>query len=110
MNGADTLKTGSSGTSKLDRSNRRTVAQSVFLVALMVFSTLTAIDFVTEEVSAASDLDGDGLTYGLEYLINTAATDWDSDNDGLPDGWEWKYGLDPLSACLLYTSDAADDP
>ena len=98
MNGADTLKTGSSGTSKLDRSNRRTVAQSVFLVALMVFSTLTAIDFVTEEVSAASDLDGDGLTYGLEYLINTAATDWDSDNDGLPDGWEWKYGLDPLSA------------
>ena len=98
MNGADTLKTGSSGTSNLGRSNRRTVAQSVFLVALMVFSTLTAIDFVTEEVSAASDLDGDGLTYGLEYLINTAATDWDSDNDGLPDGWEWKYGLDPLSA------------
>ena len=85
MNGADTLKTGSSGISDLDRSNRRTVAQSVFLVTLMVFSTLTAIDFVTEEVSAASDLDGDGLTYGLEYLINTAATDWDSDNDGLPD-------------------------
>ena len=95
---AGTLKIGPSGAIKLDRSQRRTTAQSVFLVVLMVLSTLTAIDFVTEEVSAASDLDGDGLTYGLEYLINTAATDWDSDNDGLPDGWEWKYGLDPLSA------------
>ena len=95
---AGTLKTGSIAVVKSDRSQRRTVAQSVFLVALMILSTLTAIDFVTEEVSAASDLDGDGLTYGLEYLINTAATDWDSDNDGLPDGWEWKYGLDPLSA------------
>ena len=87
---AGTLKIGPSGAMKLDRSQRRTTAQSVFLVALMVLSTLTAVDFVTEEVSAASDLDGDGLTYGLEYLINTAATDWDSDNDGLPDGWEWK--------------------
>ena len=98
MIGADTLKTGPSATTKLVRSQRRTVAQSIFLVALMVLSTMTAVDFITEEVSAASDLDGDGLTYGLEYLINTAATDWDSDNDGLPDGWEWKYGLDPLSA------------
>ena len=78
---ADTLKIGPSGATKMDRSQRRTVAQSIFLVALMVLSTMTAIDFVTEEVSAASDLDGDGLTYGLEYLINTAATDWDSDND-----------------------------
>ena len=52
---ADTLKIGPSSATKIDRSQRRTVAQSVFLVALMVFSTLTAIDFVTEEVSAASD-------------------------------------------------------
>ena len=95
---AATLGTGSDAVIKSNRSQRRTVAQSVFLVALMVLSTMTTIDFITEEVSAASDLDGDGLTYGLEYLINTAATDWDSDNDGLPDGWEWKYGLDPLSA------------
>ena len=95
---AETLKIRHSGVVQVDRSERRTVAQSVFLVALMLLSTLSAIEYGVEKVSAASDLDGDGLTYGLEYLINTAATDWDSDNDGLPDGWEWKYGLDPLSA------------
>ena len=50
------------------------------------------------DVQAASDQDGDGLTYGLEYLMNTQPNDPDSDNDGLPDGWEWKYGLDPLSS------------
>ena len=49
-------------------------------------------------MQAASDQDGDGLTYGLEYLMNTQPNDPDSDNDGLPDGWEWKYGLDPLSS------------
>ncbi|MEK9739447.1 MAG: hypothetical protein VW438_06935, partial [Euryarchaeota archaeon] len=38
------------------------------------------------------------LPYGLEYYINTQPQDWDSDGDGLPDGWEWQYGLDPLSA------------
>ena len=32
-----------------------------------------------------------------EFYINTQPQDWDSDDDGLPDGWEWKYGLDPLS-------------
>jgi len=82
----------------IDRSQRRNVAQSLLLVILMIGSTFAAIDFVSVDVSAASDQDGDGLTYGLEYPINTAATAWDSDNDGLPDGWEWKYGLDPLSS------------
>ena len=64
----------------------------------MVFSTLTAIQYAAVDVQAASDQDGDGLTYGLEYLMNTQPNDPDSDNDGLPDGWEWKYGLDPLSS------------
>ena len=84
---AATLGTGSDAVLKSNRSQRRQW-RSLSLVALMVLSTMTTIDFITEEVSAASDLDGDGLTYGLEYLINTAATDWDSDNDGLPDGWD----------------------
>ena len=64
----------------------------------MLLSTFTAIHYVSLDVRAASDQDGDGLTYGLEYLMNTAPNDPDSDNDGLPDGWEWKYGLDPLSS------------
>ena len=98
MNDADPLSKNAPSYVGIDRSRRRNVAQSLFLVVLMVCSTFAAIDFVSVDVSAASDQDGDGLTYGLEYLINTAATDWDSDNDGLPDGWEWKYGLDPLSS------------
>ena len=65
---------------------------------LMLLSTIASIEFVSFTALAATDQDGDGLTYGLEYLINTQPNDWDSDNDQLPDGWEWQYGLDPLSA------------
>ena len=50
---------------------------------------------------ASTDEDGDGLSYGIEFIINTQPQDWDSDNDGLPDGWEWQYGLDPLSSSNL---------
>ena len=68
------------------------------LALLMLFSTIASIEFVSFTALASTDQDGDGLTYGLEYLINTQPNDWDSDNDQLPDGWEWQYGLDPLSA------------
>ena len=69
------------------------------LVALMVLSLFASIQFAAIEASASTtDQDGDGLTYGLEYLINSLPNDPDSDNDGLPDGWEWKYGLNPLSS------------
>ena len=77
---------------------RKKAVKSLFLSLLMVFSTLASIQYSAVEVHAASDQDGDGLTYGLEYLMNTQPNDPDSDNDGLPDGWEWKYGLDPLSS------------
>ncbi len=74
----------------------------------MLLSLFAGIDLVSEEVSAASDADGDGLTYGLEYLINTSPNDPDSDNDGLPDGWEWMHGLDPLSS--TFGDGAVGDP
>ena len=76
----------------------RDTVKSVSLVALMVLSTFATIQYGSFDALAASDQDGDGLTYGLEYLMNTAPNDPDSDNDGLPDGWEWQYGLDPLSS------------
>ena len=64
----------------------------------MILSTFAAIPYISFDALAASDIqDGDGLTYSLEYLMNTAPNDPDSDNDGLPDGWE-QYGLDPLSS------------
>ena len=72
--------------------------KSLGLVAILLFSTLASLEFVSFAALASTDQDGDGLTYGLEYLINTQPNDWDSDNDQLPDGWEWKYGLDPLSS------------
>ena len=72
--------------------------KSIGLAMLMLLSTIASIEFVSFTALAATDQDGDGLTYGLEYLINTQPNDWDSDNDQLPDGWEWQYGLDPLSA------------
>ena len=78
------------------------------LTLLMLLSLFAGIDLVSEEVSAASDADGDGLTYGLEYLINTSPNDPDSDNDGLPDGWEWMHGLDPLSS--TFADGAVGDP
>ncbi|MEX0569026.1 MAG: hypothetical protein Q6363_007720, partial [Candidatus Njordarchaeota archaeon] len=40
--------------------------------------------------------DGDGLTNLDEYSCGTDPKDVDSDDDGMPDGWEVQYGLDPL--------------
>ena len=50
----------------------------------------------------AGDGDGDGLSNGYEdwFTYNgqrTAAADFDSDFDGMYDGWEVQYGLDPKS-------------
>ena len=52
----------------------------------------------TSEKDAHLDNDQDGLTNGIEYYCGTDpnvhnATYADSDNDNLPDIWEYKYGL-----------------
>ena len=55
------------------------------------------------------DSDGDGLTDAYERFVSlTDPTLADTDRDGLPDGWEVRYGLDPLSA--LGVNGAAGDP
>jgi serine protease AprX len=64
------------------------------------------------------DLDYDGLSNYLEFLgvdgqANT--NDWsdptnpDTDNDGMPDGWEYFYGLDPRSALDAMVDVDGDD-
>ncbi len=47
-------------------------------------------------VAAPLDSDGDGLSDLQEYLNGTDPTNPDSDEDGMWDGWEVTYGLNPL--------------
>lgn len=49
------------------------------------------------------DFDGDGIDNLTEVLMGTNPLRADSDGDGMPDGWEHLYGLDPT------TDDAAGD-
>jgi len=42
------------------------------------------------------DVDDDGLTNLQEYLYNTNPRNNDTDNDGMPDGWEMDSGLSPI--------------
>ena len=39
-----------------------------------------------------NDIDNDGLTNSEEYLLGTNPIHWDTDGDGMPDGWEVDYG------------------
>lgn len=88
----------------------RIKCRSILLTMLMVFASLAALEFARWEAYASSDADGDGLTYGLEFLLNTQPQDWDSDNDELPDGWEWFHGLNPLDASSLTVNGSLGDP
>ena len=45
-----------------------------------------------------TDSDGDGLTSWEEAYLGTHPNIVDSDSDGLPDGIEVRYGLDPLTS------------
>jgi len=45
---------------------------------------------------AAGDLDGDDVSNLDEFYYETSPKNTDTDFDGLPDGWETSYGLNPL--------------
>ena len=54
--------------------------------------------------SASADPDADGLANDAEWAARTDPTDDDTENDGMPDGFEVACNLDPL------TDDNAADP
>ena len=68
-------------------------------------SKLTAFSIGYGIISENSDADHDGLIDIVELLV--IETDWqnaDTDGDGIPDGWEVDFDLDPI------VNDSLDDP
>jgi hypothetical protein len=47
-------------------------------------------------VAGSADTDEDGDSNWHENHNGTDFLNWDSDHDGMPDGWEYRYSLDPL--------------
>ena len=65
---------------------------------------LRAFAFGSQTVTSETDADMDGLKDCQEIsFYGTNPVDMDTDDDGMPDGWEVAYGLDPKS------NDASDD-
>lgn len=78
------------------------VARSSTSEELFVLLAGTSVDNMGQapmyqfaRVVASQDYDSDGLSNALENEIGTAYNDADTDDDGMPDGWEYSYGLDP---------------
>ena len=51
-----------------------------------------------EEVCVTDTSESQKFTNTMEYLAGTDPRNSDSDGDGLPDGWEFYWGLNPLAA------------
>jgi len=59
-------------------------------------------------VTNTDDADGDGLSDAVEALLGTDALSQDTDDDGMPDGWEVRNALNPLDTWDA-TYDADED-
>ncbi len=60
------------------------------------------------EIDATMDIDQDGLNNVDEYYLETDPNMPDSDEDGMPDGWEVAFGLDPMDPSDATTDDDLD--
>ena len=90
----------------MDNSKTNSVITALLLV-LMAGSTGVGADGSDplDPSDGGADWDGDGLTNAEEQQAGTDMNNADTDNDGMPDGWEVNYGLNPNSA-----SDGSADP
>lgn len=70
-------------------------------LASKFFVRLRMSDYPVTSVAGAlaADFDADGLSnsFELNYSPQTSPLDWDSDLDGLNDGWEVSHGYDPTT-------------
>ena len=61
-----------------------------------IANRISAAGFNRDNWDPTSDLDGDGVLDIEEYELGTDPLHWDTDRDGMPDGWEVQRGLLPL--------------
>lgn len=59
-------------------------------------------------LSPGGDWDSDGLTNGAEGSYSCSPLDPDSEDDGMPDGWEVQYGLNPTNGMDAGGQDDSD--
>ena len=94
--------------SKIQNKNEKSASViTALLLVVMAGSTGVGADGSDplDPADGGADWDGDGLTNAEEQSAGTDMNNPDTDNDGMPDGWEVNYGLNPNSA-----SDGSADP
>ncbi len=82
---------------------------AVAVMALMTMISITVIGTSDglnplSNKDADYDPDGDMLDNVAEFAAGSDPNNWDTDGDGLPDGWEVESGMSPVDP-----SDASDD-
>jgi len=72
----------------------RILCATVLLSMMSLASIVVALNPL-DDSDWASDPDMDGLINRDEFTAGSDPNNWDTDGDGLPDGWEYDNSLDP---------------
>ena len=74
------------------------VLASVFILVLVAGSAMAGNPLKKDEEFLESDPDMDYIPTWMEFILGTDPYNADSDNDGLPDNWEYENLMDPADA------------